>query len=411
MAVFKVTYTGKDGKPRQSGNYYVEFRDHNDVVRRVPGFKGKRESEKLQERLQSLVATRSNDDLPKGDLKRWLDNLDNKQRNRLVKFKLVDERHQQVGRALADHLADFKAKKLEMKVSDKQAQLVYYRARRVFEEAGFQRLSDITRDGVESAAARLRERENMSAQTFNFHLAACKQFTSWCVEYDRMQADPLAVKLKRLGGMNVAADRRHVRRALSAEEVRNLLEAAQTGPERYGVTGPDRALLYRVALETGLRSKELRTLTVAKLDLTGKHPSLTVAANLSKNRTEAEQPLRPATAAILKAHCKDKLPSARVFTMPETWNVAAMLRADLDAAGIPYRDDNGEVADFHALRHTFVTNLAEGGVHPKIAQKLARHSSITLTMDRYTHLRRDDERAALDALPDVDAKRSRKRRG
>jgi hypothetical protein len=59
------------------------------------------------------------------------------------------------------------------------------------------------------------------------------------------------------------------------------------------------------------------------------------------------------------------------------------------------------VADFHALRHTFISNLAGGGVHPKTAQRLARHSTITLTMDRYTHLRRDDLAAALDVLPNL----------
>jgi hypothetical protein len=37
--------------------------------------------------------------------------------------------------------------------------------------------------------------------------------------------------------------------------------------------------------------------------------------------------------------------------------------------------------DLYALRHTFISNLAAGGVHPKTAQGLARHSTITLTMD------------------------------
>ena len=45
---------------------------------------------------------------------------------------------------------------------------------------------------------------------------------------------------------------------------------------------------------------------------------------------------------------------------------------------LSYRDDSGRFADFHALRHTFITNLATGGVHPKTAQTLARHSAITL---------------------------------
>src|SRR5690606_8511879 len=42
-----------------------------------------------------------------------------------------------------------------------------------------------------------------------------------------------------------------------------------------------------------------------------------------------------------------------------------------------------------------------GGVNPKVAQALARHSAITLTMDRYTHLYQGDLSAAVDVLPDL----------
>ncbi len=62
-------------------------------------------------------------------------------------------------------------------------------------------------------------------------------------------------------------------------------------------------------------------------------------------------------------------------------------------------DADGCVCDFHGLRHTFISNLVAGGVHPKVAQQLARHSIIGLTMDRYTHLRLSDMTAGLAALP------------
>ncbi len=48
-----------------------------------------------------------------------------------------------------------------------------------------------------------------------------------------------------------------------------------------------------------------------------------------------------------------------------------------------------------------ITNLASGGVHPKTAQSLARHSDITLTMNRYSHSYRDQEIDALRTLPDL----------
>lgn len=81
-----------------------------------------------------------------------------------------------------------------------------------------------------------------------------------------------------------------------------------------------------------------------------------------------------------------------------TWadRAADMFRIDLDAAGIPFATDDG-IADFHSLRHTFISNLATGGVHPK----LARHSTITLTMDRYSHVGLLDMNSALESLPNI----------
>jgi len=81
-----------------------------------------------------------------------------------------------------------------------------------------------------------------------------------------------------------------------------------------------------------------------------------------------------------------------------------MIKADLQAAGIPYIDAAGKVADFHSLRHTFITNLAMSGVHPRIAQALARHSSIELTMNRYTHVAMGNMASALSQLPHISTK-------
>jgi hypothetical protein len=46
-------------------------------------------------------------------------------------------------------------------------------------------------------------------------------------------------------------------------------------------------------------------------------------------------------------------------------------------------------------------------VHPKLAQALARHSTITLTMDRHTHTVLGEQAEALAALPDLSGKADR----
>ena len=64
-------------------------------------------------------------------------------------------------------------------------------------------------------------------------------------------------------------------------------------------------------------------------------------------------------------------------------------------------DGAGHVVDFHCLRHTAGSLLAAAQVHPKVAQSIMRHSSIELTMSRYTHVYAGQETAAVAALPDL----------
>jgi len=65
------------------------------------------------------------------------------------------------------------------------------------------------------------------------------------------------------------------------------------------------------------------------------------------------------------------------------------------------KDKDGCVADFHSLRHGFITYLVTANVPPKVAQTLARHSTITLTMDRYAHLGVGDLVEGLKHLPAI----------
>jgi hypothetical protein len=91
--------------------------------------------------------------------------------------------------------------------------------------------------------------------------------------------------------------------------------------------------------------------------------------------------------------------SEKVFPRFNKAKGASMLRRDLEGAGMEYVDARGKVADFHSLRHTFITNLQRAGVSPRVAQSLARHSTITLTMGTYTHIGVYDERAGIESLP------------
>ncbi len=177
-----------------------------------------------------------------------------------------------------------------------------------------------------------------------------------------------------------------------------MLGATRDAPQQFGMSGGERALIYELAATTGLRASELASLTAASFTLADS-PSVTIAAAYAKNRRQDTLPLRAPMAALLREFLTGKLPGAKAFPELNKDHTAEMLKADLAAAGLPF-DLDGKVFDFHALRHQFISSLAAAGVHPKTAQQLTRHSTITLTMDNYTHVFRGDLDKAIDALAD-----------
>jgi integrase/recombinase XerD len=138
----------------------------------------------------------------------------------------------------------------------------------------------------------------------------------------------------------------------------------------------------------------LRTLTPERFSLEGETPTITVLACYAKNGKEAIQPITRELAARLQPLLDGKPPGKPVLAVP--MRTAKMLRRDLVAAGISPVDAEGREVDFHALRGSYITHLIMDGVNPKIVQMLARHSTITLTLDRYTHVDKTDLRKALE---------------
>jgi integrase len=422
MRVFKTTYKARNGKVREAAKWYVEFRDHLERIKRLPAFTDKAQSEAFGRKVERLVACRANNEPTDPELTRWIETLPQATREAMARIGLLEASKAAAVKPLAAHLADFEAAILARGKTAKHAALVTLRARTLFDCCGFKLWTDIRASLAETHLAKLREgtdeAEGMSIQTSNFYLAAAKQFGKWMIREGRASLSPL----EHLRGLNVETDRRHERRALSADELRRIVAAAHNGPEVYGMPGPERALLYRLAVETGLRSNELRSLVRTSFTFGKRLATVTVEAVSSKRRRKDELTIRPETASLLQAHLATKHPGAAVFSLPRADDMADMLRRDLKAARslwldeatnpearaerdrssfLAATDETGQVVDFHGLRHSFITLLARSGVHPTTMQAMARHSDPKLTLSRYTHVEAAEQAEALALLPSL----------
>jgi integrase len=248
------------------------------------------------------------------------------------------------------------------------------------------------------------------------YLVAIKSFCNWLVKDRRMADNPVA----HLSRINARSDVRIKRRSATPEELARLIDMAERSERSIrGLTGPERAMLYRVASGTGFRADELASLTPASFDLQADPPTITVAAAYSKRKREDIQPVASHLAELVRPWLASRIESGRddsadVLPLrrntgdsgssgavwPGTWHerAADMIREDLNVAGIRFETDQGRL-DFHSLRHSYISGLAAAGIHPKTEQELARHSDINLTMGVYTHVRLNDLSAALDSLP------------
>ncbi len=301
-------------------------------------------------------------------------------------------------RPLGEHVSDFKQFLTDKGNTDTYVRTTIQRVESVVDSCGFARINDVSSSQVQSFLSGLRQ-SGRSLASSNHYLRAIKMFSRW-LHRDRRSNDD---RLLHLSTKNTEADRRRVRRPLSPEELALLIKKTQTGPLVHGLSGPERVMIYLIAAYTGLRRNEIASVTRQSFDFSSKPATLTIEAGYSKRRRRDVIPLRSDLADLVKNWLTERKGNrAELHLFPIAGKrTAEMLQDDLKTAGIRCEDETGAIVDFHALRKTFITNLSRAGVSPKMAQTLARHSDINLTMNTYTTLGVFDQSAAVESLPPV----------
>jgi integrase len=334
---------------------------------------------------------------------------------RLVKEGLVDPvekiRREASLRPVADHADDYRRHLLAKGDTARHARHARQVITEILASASVQEIADLAADRIQDALAR--KRVDFSSRTANFALGAIKGFARWLYEANRIAEVPRGLKAMR----PFPPASKKTRRPLTPAEIDRLLTAAEHGEtirlSRSGrplveITGPERAILYRLAFETGFRADELRSLTPESFHLDGEQPTITVKAGYSKRGKRSGrddvQPIRREFAESLKPWIAAREPGKPVLALPEKF--AKMLRRDLIVAEIPYSTPKGTF-DFHATRHTYVTLLIRNGVDINTVKTLARHSTVTLTGDIYGHT---DDETMRDALEDIRGKIAKARK-
>ena len=384
----------KRGGKRAKGYYYATWKDHTGKRRtKCTKTTDKATAERIARKFETEAALRREG----------------------VIDPALDAISKESQRTIESHLADYESK---LRAKGGTGKHIYHTARVIrciSEFAGFAIATDISGDSVNRYVDKMRD-DGRSARTIQSHLTAIKGFTKWLAEGHKLQRDPLSGVTK----PSPKTDRRIERRMLLPEEWKWLATATGGGPVRFTIDPVSRLLLYRTAIQTGLRSNELRTLTRGCLFLGAKRPYIRAKARNTKDGNIAKQYVQAGLADDLKAHIARKSPVATVFNMPHEANVAKMLREDLAEARQQWINEakpdvqeysqrqqsdfltdvnhEGEIFDFHCLRHTCGAWLSMTGAPAKVVQHVMRHKNISLTMDTYGHLFPEQEADAIDRM-------------
>ena len=347
------------------------------------------------------------------------------------KAGLADSIEVEMKKPITVHLELYHQHLIAKNDSPRHIREVMRRIKRVLEDRQIKTAMQLKAVEVEAFINDFRAEYHASLQTCNHYMRSMKSFACWMLRNDRLYRNPL----ESLTFLNTRTDRRHDRRYITMDEFIRMYDAAKTGPPVEGISGYDRAMLYLLAAWTGYRKGELGSLTLRNfVGLDTDTPMIMVRAGYSKRRRDDKLALHPEVTDHFKKWLDIRQPASDneiLFPISEAScgverKTSDMMAFDLMAARrfwiaetddedeqkkrhasdfLKYQDINGKFADFHALRHMFITNLCYANVAPKTAQLLARHSDIKLTMQVYTHINAQEQVDAIKSLPGLTVKK------
>lgn len=369
MAKFRLLKSGKlvtgeviNGKAKiASPQWYARLRKNGKVVRVPLHVEDKAAAEQLAAQLQK--------------------------RNEHQRAGLIDPLAEHRGIPLSDHLLDYRSHMEASGFSKEHVIGSIRRVERVLQACSFKYIEEFRTPPMNRYLTGL-IKDGMSYRSRNRALITVNAFIHWMQKNERMETEPF----RSINMLSEQTDpKRRVRRALTSEEVVALILAAEKGQPVQCVEGPERAILYALAVTSGLRATECAKLQIRDLNLTAEIPYLVLPAIIAKAKREDVIPLHPIVAGKLADFINGRNLNAYVFNLISEGGVRRqvylMMKTDCEAAGIPTKNEYGH-ADFHALRTTYITNVCRL-TDQFTAMKLARHTTPSITAKHYDKVQLD----------------------
>ena len=380
-----------------SRKWYIQYRDENGEKKRVPGFSDKEATRQLASKIERTVER--------------------------TKAGLQDQNDTGLQRPFTSHLEDFGKHLRAKEDTEKHVSQTVGRIRRLLEGCNIAFWRDLSGSKIENWLSEQRDAEKFGRKTSNYYLASVKEFCTWMLKDRRASSNPIAY----LSPINADLDVRRKRKTIGDDEFVLLIQAAKSGKPIQCVPGSERAVLYTLAAWTGYRRGELASVTPSSFDFTSEPATVCVTASYSKRRRQDVIPLHPIVAEQVQQwlesrsdlesdepvfHLRSKSGALRRTAKMMKLDLAAARKKWIESADdnkerkkreksdfLTYQSAEGLFADFHSNRHTFISNLSKSSSSPKLAQTLARHSDINLTMGVYSHVNLAEQHQAIMALP------------
>ncbi len=392
-----------------SSKWWVAWRDARERRQRNPGYTDKASTEALGRNLELMAGKVATGSPMTPALVTWLDGLTPAWRDRLVKAKLLSVEAGAISKPLLTHVEDYKESRETKGCREQYVGDVDTHLRNVVKACRFKVWADIDKLAIESyLSGRLRDPEaHFKSRTANCYINSWRAFCRWMVMQDRASKSPVETLSK------FAVNDDQKRGAFSVEDVIALLDYLDTGPPvSYGLTAPERSLLYHFAAVTAMRAGKIRSLTSTSFIFTRDDDHRPTGCTVKVLAASQSKYRKPQIIPLLDLDLVERLDDVVRMKGPGTpaiavpYDPAQMLRADVAAAGLPLVDLDGYSYVFHSFRHTAATWLFSLGATTAQVQAITGHLDQGTLTRTYAHQRLEQAVTAMEAMP-----RLRRRKG